>query len=49
MDAKNAHNYLSRYGGIDFLVEMYEIEHTLGINDTVEDMARICRNNGGTL
>jgi hypothetical protein len=49
MDEKSAYNYLSRYGGIDFLVEMYEIEHTLGIDETIEDMAQVCRNNGGTL
>jgi len=46
---KDAFNYLNRYKSINFLLENYEIEHTLSIDDAIEDMAMIARNNGGDL
>jgi hypothetical protein len=46
---KEAFNYLKRYKSINFLLENYEIEHTLSIDDAIEDMAMIARNNGGDL
>lgn len=36
-------------GGIDFLSEFYDVEHSLSFNDCVDDMTIVCRNNGGTL
>lgn len=44
-----AFHYLYRYKGIDFLNEHYEVEHTLSLEDAVEDLNIICRNNGGDL
>ena len=44
-----AFQYLYGYKGIDFLKEHYEVEHTLSIEDAVEDLNLICRNNGGSL
>lgn len=44
-----SYNYLKRYGGIDFLSDCYDIEHTLSIDDAIEDMYRICKRNGGAL
>ena len=41
--------YLDKYKGIDFLQEHFDIEHTLSLEDTVEDLALVCRNNGGEL
>lgn len=41
--------YLYRYKGIEFLKENYDIEHTLSLDDAVEDLEIICRNNGGEL
>lgn len=38
-----------RYSGIAFLDENYEIEHTLSLDDAVEDLELICRKNGGNL
>jgi hypothetical protein len=32
-----------------FLIECYGAEHTLSLDDAVEDLATVCRNNGGTL
>lgn len=46
---KQAFNYLNKYKSISFLLENYEIEHTLSINDAIEDMAIIARKNGGEL
>lgn len=46
---KEAFNYLNRYKSINFLLENYEIEHTLSIDDAIEDIAMIARNNGGDL
>ena len=49
MDAKAAYRFLTQYGGIDFLMNHYDIEHTLSLDDTVEDLELICRQNGGIL
>ena len=45
---KESFDYLSKYKGIDFLKEHYDIEHTLSIDDAVDDLIKVCRNNGGT-
>lgn len=44
---KEASNYLLRYKGIDFLEQCYAAEHTLSVNDWVEDITAICKRNGG--
>lgn len=46
---KEAFLYLHNFNGIQFLDEHYEIEHTLSFDDVVEDVSRICRNNGGLI
>ena len=45
---KEAFVYLFKHKGIDFLKEHYDIEHTLSIDDAVDDLIKVCRNNGGT-
>lgn len=47
LTAREAGNYLARYQGLDFLTEHYEAEHLLSIDDSVQDLARICFNAGG--
>ena len=47
LDVKTAFKYLYNYGGIDFLQEHYEAEHTLSFDEAVEDLQIICQNNGG--
>ena len=42
---KDAYNYLKEYKGL----ECYEAEHTLSLNDAVEDLTEICKRNGGTI
>lgn len=44
-----AYNYLKRFGGIDFLIDCYEAEHTLSMENAVEDLQLLCVNNGGKL
>ena len=44
-----AYKYLSEYKGLDFLTKHYGVEHTLSIEDAVEDIAIICNRHGGRL
>lgn len=41
--------YLRRFSGIDFLLDCYAAEHTLSIEDAVEDLQTLCYNHGGRL
>jgi hypothetical protein len=49
MNSKVAYQFLSQYGGIEFLMRHYDIEHTLSLDDAIDDLEKICRDNGGTL
>ncbi|MBR2707710.1 MAG: DUF3791 domain-containing protein [Mogibacterium sp.] len=42
-----AFDYLYTYKAIEFIKENYDIEHTLSLEDAVQDMQMICANNGG--
>jgi hypothetical protein len=44
-----AYNYLLKYKGLAFIYDCYESEHTLSIDDAVEDMYKVCKRNGGAL
>lgn len=44
-----AYAYLRRFSGIDFLLECYAAEHTLSIDDAVEDLTHICLQKGGQI
>ena len=47
ISAKDAFAYLYAHQGIAFIKENYDIEHTLSFEDAVDDLALVCRNNGG--
>lgn len=49
ISTKDAYNYLKKYKGLEFLDECYEAEHTLSLNDAVEDLTIICKRNGGNI
>ena len=49
MTMKEAFNFLFQYKAIEFLKEHYEIEHTLSLDDALDDMMMICENNGGRI
>lgn len=42
-----AYAYLRQFTGIDFLLDCYEAEHTLSIEDAVTDLQYICKREGG--
>ena len=46
---REACNYLSRFKGLSFSIDNYEVEHQLSLQDCVDDMAAVCRRNGGAL
>ena len=41
--------YLRRFTGIDFLLDCYEAEHTLSIENVVSDLQLYCFNRGGLI
>lgn len=47
LTVREASNYLIRYNGMEFLTDHYEAEHLLSLEDSVEDLARVCYNHGG--
>lgn len=47
ISVREANNYLLRFKGIDFLTEHYDAEHLLSFDDSVQDLTRVCLNNGG--
>jgi hypothetical protein len=49
INGKEAFNYLNQHKAINFLLDNYEIEHTLSIDDAVDDMVIVSNNNGGTM
>ena len=44
-----AYAYLRRFKGIDFLIDCYAAEHTLSIEDAVEDVVQLCKKHGGRI
>ena len=49
LTVQQAFRYLYNFKGIRFLLEYYDVEHTLSIEDTVDDLIKICQKNGGEL
>ncbi len=47
--SKEAYMYLKEYKGTKFLKENYEAEHTVGIDDAIDDLKQVCINNGGNI
>jgi hypothetical protein len=46
---KDAFTYLDTHQGLQFLIDCYDAEHTLSLNDAVEDLTILCAKNGGGL
>ncbi len=49
MDPRAAFLYLYDHKGIEFLDEHYDVEHTLSLEDAIDDLTLICSQNGGGL
>lgn len=45
----DAHAYLSKYKGLAFLIDCYEAEHLLSLDEALDDIRQVCRRNGGTI
>ena len=49
LSEKDAYNYLEDHKAIDFLEECYDAEHCLSIDDAVNDLTTVSKNNGGKI
>ena len=49
MSRQAAFRYLRDHKGLAFLVEFYDVEHLQSMEETIDDLLVICRQNGGTL
>ena len=47
LTTKMSYQFLSEFGGIDFLMQHYEVEHTLSLDEAIDDLELVCRKNGG--
>lgn len=46
---EQAFAYLRKFLGLDYLIEFYDTLHLQSIDDAVDEMVIICRQNGGEL
>ena len=44
-----AFNYLHTNKGLEFLIDFYDVEHLQSMDETIDDLLIICKQNGGTL
>lgn len=44
-----AFSYLLTYGGMQYLIDFYDIEHTLSIEDTIDELTLTCQAAGGKI
>ena len=49
LEVPSAYEYLAKHKGINFLEVHYGFEHTLASEETIENLIKVCQNNGGTL
>ena len=49
LTVQQSFRYLYNFKGIQFLLEYYDVEHTLSIDDTEDDLITVCQKNGGEL
>jgi hypothetical protein len=44
-----AFSYLYQYKGLDYILQYYDVLHTLSFREAVDDLQIICEQNGGRL
>ena len=49
LTTQEAFRYLYNHGGIDFLIECYDTEHLLSLQDAIEDLTTITQKSGGII
>lgn len=46
---QEAYRYLLKFGGLSFLYDFYDVEHTFSIDEAIDDITMITQRNGGAL
>ena len=49
LNTQEAFRYLNNHGGIDFLIEFYDVEHTLSFENAVDDLKAVTQKAGGLI
>jgi len=49
LSTTEAFEYLHKYKGIAFINDHYEVQHCLSLEETIDDLIVVCKNNGGLL
>lgn len=49
MSVQQAYIYLQDYKGMDFVDEFYDVEHTLPLDEVVDDLKIYCKRMGGNI
>ena len=49
LNTQEAFRYLNNHGGIDFLLEFYDVEHTLSFEEAVDDLKMVTQKAGGLI
>ena len=49
LSIRETYEFASKYKGMEFLHEFYDVEHTLNTEDVIDDVLAICSRNGGVL
>ena len=49
MTLQGAADYLCKFKGIRFLDDCYPSEHLLPVEDALDDLVAVCKNNGGSI
>ena len=49
MTRQAAYRYLQEHKALAFLIEFYDVEHLQSMDETIDDMLIVCRQNGGGL
>jgi hypothetical protein len=49
LNPQEAFRYLYDHGGIDFLFEFYDVEHTLSFDDAIDDLKAVTQKAGGLI
>lgn len=49
LSCEQAYSYISKYNGVEYVEQQYNILHTLSFPDMVESLSAFCKRNGGNL
>ena len=49
MSRQEAFHYIHKYKGLAFLIEFFDVEHLQSMDETIDDLILVCKQNGGTL